>query len=197
MVRFNPATYDPQTDSTPGYAKPGVLVLARDVDSEGRFTCPCGCLQQPKGKKALFAMGHDIRTRGKLMRAEAAGVNVELPFVDDTARSGGPETLTPTEYAARFSTDALDWVADILAGAERARNARKGKGDEEVLRRAAGPQVGDRKIIRVGRWDQDGRVVAVYQDGRELEFEFTTKTGQVRRARQDADGKLHLVKESA
>ena len=200
MNRFKTDKYDPRAESSEGiptvvresYPHDLILVWAEGV-------CPCGCGEAPKGgSKAVFGMGHDIRTRGKLIRALASDARVV------TVSAGDPTQVLrvwgPLEYARMFSTPKLDWVEAVRKGAARIteREVSK-KGDKAVLAKAVGPQVGDRELLKVGRWSYDGRVVAVYSvdGGSELEYEFADKKGNIRRARKDAEGRIHEVKEVA
>lgn len=190
MNRFKTENYAPIDDSSVDYKVgtglrkqyPSALILAI---SDG--DCPCGCAAAPKGKTATFGMGHDIRLRGKLIRAASAGAKVIV--VDPQV--GTHVELDPIAYAATFSTPKLDWAASVQAGVDRV--AKRGHADKAVLEVATGPQVGDRELLKVGRWNYDGRVVAVYRDGSVLEFEYSDKKGVVHRVRRDAEGHLEKV----
>lgn len=204
MKRFNPATYDPRADSTLGYAHGGVRtdnphavilqVFHPEAAKDAPRLCACGCSDTPRGKGAVFGMGHDARLRGKLARAEAAHCRIVLTDTNHTII----ENLQPLDYAERFSTDKLDWRANVAEMADRSKRTPGEEAEREVLKKALGPQVGDTKVIKIGRWEKTGKIVAVYgRDGStELDFEYVGGDGLVHHAHQDADGKVREVKAS-
>lgn len=195
MKRFRADKYDPRTDSSFNYtsggarvAHPTAVILEVHDHPDAPKLCPCGCAEAPRGKGATFGMGHDARLKGKLTRAAAAGSQIVLT---DTSKQV-VEVLDPLEYAARFSTAKLDWKVAVAESASRA----SGTGAEQaVMARALGPQIGDEKLIRVGRWDKTGKIVAIYDDGKGGTpiFEYADSHGEVRRVRQHEDGKYREV----
>lgn len=192
MKQFRADQYDPRPDSSRGYARsdtreqyPNDLIL--EVESPSTRLCPCGCAETPTGKKATFKMGHDVRLKGKLSRACAAGVQVVLTDEVRTICA----VLDPVEYAKRFSTDKADWAQIVTDSAARAKKG--GDAERAVLARAVGPQVGDTKLIKVGRWQKTGKILAVYEDGKGLLYEYVDGKGQTQQVRQDADGKIRPV----
>lgn len=191
MKRFNPKTYDPRVDSSFGYSNGSVRTahphgVVLQVVGGTPPLCACGCGEPPRGKGATFGMGHDARLRGKLSRAVVAQCQVVLTDVDKAI----VEVLDPLDYADRFSTDKLDWRASVQESAKRSRRSDGEEAERTVLKRALGPQVGDTKLIKVGRWEKTGRIVAVYEDKGEVLYEYVDAAGVVRQARQGADGKV-------
>lgn len=192
--------YRPADDSSPGteawrpgfHGEPdgfeGLILDLRPIN--GQRVCPCGCRKIVAGK-ATFAMGHDMRLKGKLIRAHITGTQVAELGID--GRTGDPHLWEPKsalEWAARYSTAKLDWVA-MLEEAERKQGsdvrARIERANREILARALGVQPGDRKLIRVGRWDYTGEVLAIYDvNGGEVEFEYTAKNGEIKTVRKPA-----------
>lgn len=198
MKRFDASKYDPRVDSSYGYARsetrdlhPHDLILEVHGDLDQPRLCACGCAESPKGKNAIFGMGHDARLRGKLARALAGGAQVVLTDANHVTQG----IVSPAEYAERFSTDKLDWAASITESASKAK--RSAGVEAEILERAVGPQVGDTKLIKIGRWEKTGRIVAIYQDGSEVLYEYADQNGKLRQARQSADGKIREVKPEA
>lgn len=194
MKRFNTSKYDPKVDSSFGYGQPiGVRVAHPDaviletVGGDPAY-CPCGCAEAPRGKGATFGMGHDARLRGKLARALAAGSKIVLTDINKQP----VEVLDPVDYASRFSTDKLDWAESIRTSASKAR--RSDDAERAILAKALGPQVGDTKLIKIGRWEKTGKIVAVYQDGKVIRYEYADSNGNARIAEQGEDGKIREVK---
>lgn len=198
MNRFSAASYDPREDSSAGYVSsqvrrelhPTDLIL--EVVGEQRL-CACGCGEVPNGKKALFRMGHDSRLRGKLARALAGEVSVVLTDQSQQVQ----DVLSPSDYAARFSSDKLDWADAIKQAAERAKQApAKGeRAERRIIARAMGPQIGETKLIRIGRWEKTGRVLAVYEiHDHETLYEYVDAKGVARQVKQDVYGQMHEVK---
>ena len=178
MGRFNPLAYRPQDDSTPGLKYEGVnrkttVVLLRD---EG--CCPCGCNTRPAGKNRTFAIGHDARLRGKLIRAHLTGTPVVYITSDERIETG-----TAMEWAADHQ-----WVG-FLMNAEEKQGAvvreKLERANADVLAAATGPQPGDRRTVKVGRWSYTGQLIAVYDvgDDQEFEVEYVTKKGDRHTAR--------------
>lgn len=172
MPRFVANKWKPVDDSTPGYrtVDPTRVVLAQ-VYEGARVGCPCGCKGYPLGDKAKFAMGHDARLRGKLIRAHLMGVEVVF-VVNDVEVS---------------PTSAVD-VASLYGWKEYLDSAvlrREGK-NREVLARALGSE----RLLQVGRWQTTGQVVAVYRDEKNTDMyniEYVDGAGNVKRARVPAD----------
>lgn len=195
MKRFNASKYDPKVDSSFGYTHPGGTRLAHpdavilEVVGGDPALCACGCAEAPRGKGATFGMGHDARLRGKLARALAAGSKIVLTDVNKQVT----EVLDPEDYASRFSTEKLDWAESIRESASKARG--KGESAERaILAKALGPQVGETKLIKIGRWEKTGKIVAVYQDGKVIRYEYADGNGNARIAEQGVDGKIREVK---
>lgn len=192
MGKFRIATYDPRADSSPnteayrpGYRNDppglsGVILDRSDVD--GFRVCGCGCGAKVAGK-AKFAMGHDMKLKGILVRAHLSGTPVHV------RNEAGTHTRTAIEEAERWSTPKLDWVkmlreaeekqgADVRAAIERS--------EREVTERALGPQVGQRELLRLGRWEHTGYVIAVYSDEGAVLYEYVDKKGRVRTVRKES-----------
>lgn len=197
MPRFNQKRWSPAKDSSPGCAtldRHRVVLLippAEEVgevdDGKSGFTrpaCPCGCGEYPKGKTAVFAMGHDAKLRGKLIRAHLTGT--EILHVSDVSGRGvtGGE---PTPVSAMFVAEGHGWE-EYLLEAERRRDDR----NREVLQRT----IGSKRLISVGRWEYTGQVMAVYstEKGDELEVEYVTKSGEIKKRKVPADEALELEK---
>lgn len=194
MGQFRPLQYDPRQDSSPGaenyhadraaesgsqeaagfYPDETVILITADD------TCKCGCGQTPKGKNSAFCMGHDARLRGKLIRAHLMGYEVAV-------YDGG----TVTSGAAMTFADQLGWGC-YLEDAERKESGRvQGtleRANARVLAKAMGPQIGEKRLVKVGRWEYSGQVIAFYQNGNdpELEVEYVTKKGEIKTVRQSA-----------
>lgn len=176
MPRFTPSKYEPVRDSSPGFRTdhPDNVVLAIRQREDGTFGCPCGCMEAPLGANSVFKMGHDARMRGKLIRAHLTDTFIMVFYVavDGTVRESGPHP------AGRLAKQ-YGWEEAI----ENAVLRRDGK-NREVLRRA----LGSRRLVRVGRWEYTGQVVAVYgADENEFLVEYVTRTGDVRRVRVPAE----------
>lgn len=166
MPRFNPARWKPVDDSSPGYrtVDPSRVVINIKA-GEDRHSCGCGCGEFPSGKKAKFAMGHDARFRGALIRAHLTGTEV-LILSDGVGRA-----MTAMERAEHYG-----WKEYLDAAVLR----REGK-NREVLARA----IGSERLVKVGRWNYTGQVAAVYRTGSEDMYliEYVNKAGDVRQAR--------------
>lgn len=182
MARFNPAKYDPREDSSPGTERyrqggnaPTTLVLDwTPIEPSGR-ACPCGCREE-LAANSRFRMGHDARLRGKLTRAHVTGTDVTIIKGRDVT------TLSAVAVADQFSSPQLDWRASLreAEGRYSGSRARIDAANAEILKRAQGPQVGDRRLIKVGRWPYTGEVIAIYQDRDVAVFEYTAKSGEVK-----------------
>jgi hypothetical protein len=170
MPRRNLNKYSPVEDSTPGFrtTNPKALVL----NIKGERGCPCGCEETPKGKKAVFVMGHDARLRGKLQRAHLTDTKVLI------LRDGQPERkklFSAMEVAKRYGES-------FVKGLQEAVDHRT-KANHKVLNKALNSE----RMIKVGRAKFTGQVVAIYEakngKGEEFEIEYVTKTGQTKRTR--------------
>lgn len=131
MRSFKVEDYSAKAESRSKGAKDSALVI--DVHQVGRGeakrpSCQCGCGEKPKGAKARFAMGHDARLKGMLVRASLAGVPVEL-----TDGNGKSETVDPIALAKRHGWDATvkASVADYAK-----RQEAKAKEEEETKAKA-------------------------------------------------------------
>lgn len=147
MPRFAPERWKPSDDSSPGYRtldpQSVVLVVAHDVES-GKLGCPCGCGEFPSGKTAIFKMGHDARLRGILIRAHLMGVPVRY-YAGGVLSDPSPAERVAEQYY---------WKSYLDSAVMR----REGK-NREVLREALGSD----RLVKVGRWEYTGQVVAVYR----------------------------------
>lgn len=174
MPRFSPSKYNPAKDSSPGSEIYRYNEGDEDPGCEGvillveKDQCLCGCGEYPKGKDAKFCMGHDARYRGILQRAHMTGTEINV-FNEGTLVSGP---------AMSFARD-LGWEEHILTS-EKVNADRIRRANERLLKKATGPQVGDRKLIKVGRWDYTGQVVAIYEDKGEIVYEYVTKKGETK-----------------
>jgi hypothetical protein len=180
--RFNTVKYRPSTDSSPNTEAwidgerlnpAATLVLYRPT----KRSCPCGCGLEPDSKGRVFRMGHDARYRGKLIRAHLTGTPVAIVGFCDI----GLESTT-TVHDARKLAAHHEWEA-YLDHAEQRENARQvarlERANEQVTATALGPQIGDRRLVKVGRWEYTGQVLAVYDNGDRFEVEYVTKKGGV------------------
>lgn len=176
MPRFNGDKYNTAQDSTPGWKthNPRHVVLLIAVAGE-RFGCPCGCAGWPLGEKATFAMGHDARLRGILIRAHLMGK--KIMYVAQSRTDGQwRHTDMPPLDAATVAGKHL-WTPYL----DQAVLKREGK-NREVLQRSMGSQ----RLIQVGRWEYTGQVCAVYRDERNtdmVEVEYVNAAGDIKRAR--------------
>lgn len=188
MPRFSETKYDPRNDSSvgaelyhcdvdlldndpeadnPGYDPRNTVILVID-----KGKCLCGCGEPPVGRDSFFRMGHDARLRGKLIRAYIMGH--EVARVGDTGNT---------------SSDAMSWAKQLEWGSyletakareDALRAARIERSNRKLVEEATGPQVGDRKLLKIGRWEYTGEVIAVYDDGDRIVYRYTTKSGDVR-----------------
>lgn len=197
MGKFRPVSsnYNPRQDSSPsadgyhadptaetgseeasGFYADETLILVQDDRNGGDF-CLCGCEQPTVGKDSLFRMGHDARLRGKLIRAHLMGI--EVARVHGGAIISGDALTYAKSLGESFSvalTDAWTKEADRIATSLE-------KANRKVLDRATAGPVGDKVLVKVGRWEYTGQVAAVYDDGDTLEVEYVTKQGEVKTIR--------------
>jgi hypothetical protein len=181
MARFAPTKYNPALDSSEGYEKfaerSNLLVLSTNLRDTGdggpeRIGCPCGCGAVPVGKTAVFMMGHDARLRGKLIRAHLTGTEV-VRYVDG-------EQANPVSALE----DAKRWGESFTTALKNAELRREGA-NRNLVTKALNSQ----RLIKVGRWEHTGQVVAVYEtdSGEEYDVEYVTKSGETRKVRVPAD----------
>ena len=157
--------------------------------------CPCGCGERPRGKTATFGMGHDIRLRGKLIRAAAAGAKVVTVTKETDSAMVDGGMRDPADFAAGYSTLKLDWRAAVVDSAARI-TTREGNAnpDREVLEAATGPLPAGRELVRVGKWDYTGRVAAIYTDVTAgTLYDYVGRDGVRHLARRSDDGTLQDV----
>lgn len=181
MPRFDPDTYDAHDDSSvitldEAARYPHHLVLRVNPGQ-----CLCGCGETPKGSKSLFAMGHDARLKGKLIRAHLTGT----PVTVITSREA--QTKDAVEAASEIGWDAYLREAEARQGmrlSDRVDAANKGVFTRAMATRESEDEgtlaPGDRRLIRVGRWDYTGQVLAVYEADGEVEYEYVTKSGETK-----------------
>lgn len=130
VTRHRLSSYDPRVDSSPGTEahRPGYrndppgfegVILDRRWGGEIRV-CPCGCRRTVAGK-ARFAVGHDMRLKGILIRAHLTGTPLLV-----LASGGDPEwNGSAMQDAARWGTDKLDWQVMLKDAAARQANQAK------------------------------------------------------------------------
>jgi hypothetical protein len=196
MNRFMTTDYNPAADSTPGHTAiranhPYDLILQVGVG-----LCPCGCAEAPSSKRAVFRMGHDIRLRGKLMRAHAARVRVALVDSDGVLTA----VVDPVVHAEAFSTPKLDWPASVIESAERItrRTASRGRAERIVIERATRGDRDGAELLQIGRWrEADGAVAAIYRIEGGLLYEWARPDGTVQSARKVGDGEIEMLGEVA
>lgn len=162
MAKFNPERWKPSDDSSPGYRTldPKSVVLKVTVTDGGRLGCPCGCGEIPLGTKAVFCMGHDARLRGILIRAHLMGVPVRY-WTQGVL--GDPKDAYDIA-AGYYWKSYLDDAAMRREGANR-----------DLLRKT----IGSDRLVKVGRWEYTGQVVAVFRLKREdmVEVKYINKAG--------------------
>lgn len=180
MPRFNKKRWHPSHDSSVRHIQRAIkekkIFLDRAYDESGeRAGCPCGCAQIPTGKKAIFAMGHDARFRGILIRAHLT--STPIVYVVKGGKQDGVEHLTTAwelseEYGPHFSGPVAKAVQ------------RREDQNRAVLAKA----MGSKRLIRVGRWEYTGQVMAVYGENGDAQYdvEYVTKQGEIKRKRVDA-----------
>lgn len=134
MPRFNiNQPYSPEADSTKGWEHPGTVVVAKTPNS-----CECGCLRVRTHRSRLFLPGHDAKLKGKLQRAQATGVPVEIVYLDD---SGGEE-IRRTRATAVATGKVHHWDRLIV----------------ESARRHIERLIGRTVPVKVGRWTKEGKI---------------------------------------
>lgn len=182
MSNFDPAKYDSRPDSSFGYGgtttrreHPDALILEVHEERGSLTLCMCGCTEPPQSKRATFRMGHDVRLKGKLARAQAAGVQVVLTNDDHSVR----EVLDVLEFASRFNTDKLDWAKATIASVEKITG-----------RQQADPKVGDVTEIKIGRWLKSAKIIGI-NCGSPV-YEYTDASGKVHHA-EEINGKIRDV----
>ena len=199
MGRFNVAAWSPQKDSSPNVDYDGlgvspetsVVLVFPTVKS-----CRCGCGETPATKTSLFAMGHDARYRGKLIRAHLTGTPIVLVELDP--KDGSVRSQT-TESAMSLSSP-HGWQGYLHTAEEKQGPTIRAKleaANRRVVAAAVGPQVGDRRLVRVGRWDYTGQVLAIYEDKGKVQIEYVSKKGDTVRTEVPADKVGTLVTEEA
>lgn len=182
MGRFNASKYDPANDSSTGMRKGvaaapvGVLFINRngqDFDGTADVLCHCGCGNEPQGKNSKFRMGHDARFKGALTRAHLAGVKVVLRYSD------GEASHTAITVAGHYDTDRFSWTQSLRKAEAAQGDAVRAKLADRVPGASPkGPRVGDKKLIRVGRWEYTGQLAKIQGDN--AIFEYATKSGEVK-----------------
>lgn len=173
MGRFNPSTYSPADDTSfdliPEANKTGLVHIDRTsgkgVESEQRL-CHCGCGQETQGTKSMFRMGHDSRFKGILLRAHLTGTEMAVHT------SGAINYYKALDLAREYDTPKYAWSDALLA----AESKHSDKPVKPVS--SKGPKVGDPRLIKVGRWEYTGHIVAVASDG--LHVEYTTSKGETK-----------------
>lgn len=174
--KFNPSKYDPAADSSPktggyrqtkGDTEPGFEgVILVTTSGKGVRLCQCGCggsNDSIAAEKSDFLQGHDARLKGILIRAFVTGTEVNI-LDGGMARSTDAMTLAKPRSWDRFLTNA------------KVRHESKGSG-----RANKGP-VGEKRLVKVGRWEHEGVVIGVKGDKLEVSYESgkgakrTTKT---------------------
>lgn len=178
--------YDPKNDSSPGtsafraaHELGGTVVLLQTDPSH----CPCGCNQPPSGKNRTFRMGHDARYRGILIRA----------YVNDAQVVVLRRTDPPVEYTvydADELANQLDWCQYLETAKrreDRKAQERRERANARLLAKATGPQIGDTRLIRVGRWDYTGQVIAIWETDGIIEFQYVTKQGETKRVQKSRE----------
>ena len=182
MARFNPAKYDPREDSSPGTEQfrqgggsPLTVVLDWTPLLDRDRACPCGC-REALAANSRFRMGHDARLRGKLVRAHVTGTDVTIVKGRDVS------TSSAMAIADQFSSPSLDWKQSLKEAEVRYSGSRAAidAANARLLEEAKGPHVGDRKLVKVGRWSYTGEVIAIYADKDTAVFKYTTKSGEVK-----------------
>lgn len=192
MGKFRVRGYDPRADSSfgteswrPGFRNdpPGLSGVILDRRTHDGFrTCACGCKRKVAGK-ATFAMGHDMKLKGILTRAHLTGTPVHV--LDDADLSEA-KTRTAFEDAANWSTPKLDWQVMLReAEAKQGGDVRDTilRAEREVTERALGVQVGSLKLLKLGRWEYTGHVIAIYEDADEILYEYVSRDGRVQQTR--------------
>lgn len=165
MAKFNADKWKPSDDSSPGHRTddPTCVVLAVSMTPSGGLGCPCGCGDFPAGTKTTFCMGHDARLRGILIRAHLMGVSIRY-------WAGGVlgDPAPAYDVAAQYY-----WKSYLDSAVLR----REGK-NRELLQEALGQE----RLVRVGRWEYTGQVVAVFRMKTVdmLEVRYVNKAGDIK-----------------
>lgn len=193
MGRFNVATWSPQSDSSPKVDYDAVGVSAETnvvlVFPTPR-SCRCGCGETPATKTSLFAMGHDAKLRGKLIRAHLTGTPVVLVDPDGKATTETAMSMSSPHGWQGYLNSAEQKQGPTIRAKLEATNRR-------ILTAAVGPQPGERRLVRVGRWSYTGEILAVFEDGGTYEVEYASKKGDLVRKTVPADKVGTLVTEEA
>jgi hypothetical protein len=175
MPKFNSDRWKPVDDSSPGYRTldPTCVVLNVGLRMEGpgsAMGCPCGCGEFPMSDRTTFCMGHDARLRGILIRAHLMGVKVRYYM--------GGTLSDPVD--AEMLAEQYHWKSYLTGAVMR----REGK-NREVLKRALGTE----RLVKVGRWEYTGQVVAVFRTNREdmYEIEYVNQAGDIKKIKVPAD----------
>lgn len=154
-------SYTPKDDSSPGHKneatdKTGpILVL---TSKTGERLCRCGC-GTPVAAKRSFRQGHDAKLKGILGRALLNGVPVTVVVLD-----GETFSHTPAAVAAEF-------LPGYVLGVAKPRSTKARKG----------PKLGDSRRVKVGRWEYNGKITAVADDG-SVTVEYADAKGTVKTA---------------
>lgn len=190
MAKFNPAKYDPKTDSSSGTDRmrhngPATVILdwtsirtkaTQDAPATDVKVCPCGC-REPLASKSRFRMGHDARLKGILSRAHVTATDITLVKGSDLT------VVSAVALASQFTSPNMDWVKALREAEARFGGATKAKvqeANDAIVAEANGPQVGTRKLIKVGRWNYTGEMIAVYEDKGVAVFQYASKSGEVK-----------------
>jgi hypothetical protein len=127
-------------------------------------------------------MGHDARLRGKLIRAHLTGTPVSF-LVGGTATR--PEGVDLPSVESDAAAHAAEFFGESFVKAlEQAELKRDGKRRELVAN-----ALNSKRLIKVGRWEYTGDVVAIFDtpSGKEFDIEYLTKMGERKRVRVPAD----------
>lgn len=171
MGRVNMSKWHPSVDSTPSlkpYAHEDgnvhLLLKPSDATASG-FSCPCGCGELPKGKKTKFAMGHDARMKGVLIRAHLSEAKVVWHVV------GSDEKPDPQDAFA--IANVYGWTSYLKAAEERRDAAQK---------KLLASVVGSERLVKVGRWEYTGTVAAILKTdkGDVFEVKYVDKQGNTK-----------------
>lgn len=164
--------YDAATDTLPKHRKAVTAKTGPILERKTPEFCPCGCGEVAKGKNSTFRMGHDARMKGILLRAYVAQSPVTFKVDGGTLQT----------HKAINVADEFGW-GDVIRN--RAIDIKaNGKVTKPKAAKNNGPQVGDTAKIRVGRWQYDAVVIGT--DGKDVEYQYTTKSGKTGIARQAA-----------
>jgi hypothetical protein len=194
MNRFEPKNYQPDTDSSPGFyavreVYPDDLILAG-----GPGVCPCGCGEPPLSKRGLFCKGHDIRLRGKLIRAAATDAMVVIV----SAEGGVIEIVEPAVFAGRFDTRTLSWRRNVETSAAKAkaRGAARDTPERRLIARAMADRDDRAELIEIGKLRLPGLdtpgATYLLPDGAQL-LEYVGVDGTLQAAVRPVGGDLQLI----